>query len=282
MTDIRSGELSVLLLESPFHKDETVQALSAAIKAGMACLFGKEDGSSVYAGIDALPEKALDLLAVELRSPYYSGDMDISVKRGIIKKSLEWNTRAGTPAAVRELIRTVFGSGDIVEWFDYEEPPYTPGTFDIHTSEVLSEDIIKQFLFIIDRVKNVRSHIRRIWIHQDIPCRPYIGCALQATSCLFLASPPEREGQEARRKIHPGATVSIVPDGLIARRAGMPGIEAAGHIYAGAGARGALVQRIISFLESGGVQCRASIYAGSAVGTMPEVFMSTQEDTGNG
>ena len=38
--------------------------------------------------IDELPERILDVLAVELRTPYYQESMNLETKRNIIKRTL--------------------------------------------------------------------------------------------------------------------------------------------------------------------------------------------------
>lgn len=121
----------------------------------------------VYHFIDSAPESVLDLLAVELRSLYYSDTLSINKKREIVKNTLRWHAQAGTPGAVAEMIKIVFGEGEVVEWPDFDEPPYTPGTFDIVTNARLTPDILEYFISIIDRVKNVRSHLRRILIKRE-------------------------------------------------------------------------------------------------------------------
>ena len=118
--------------------------------------------------IDELPERILDVLAVELRTPYYQESMNLETKRNIIKRTLLWHTKAGTPSAVSELIEIVFGEGRTEEWFDYTEGPYTPGTFDIITNARMTEEMANYFLSIIQRVKNTRSHIRRILVEREM------------------------------------------------------------------------------------------------------------------
>ena len=55
--------------------------------------------------------------------------------------------------AVAEMVKIVFGEGEVVEWPDFDEPPYTPGTFDIVTNAQLTPDILEYFVSVIDRVK---------------------------------------------------------------------------------------------------------------------------------
>lgn len=167
MIKLYDGQITDLLPEK-IAKDVETRCLSYAIQQEHQRLLRLADRTRTLAVIDELPEKILDVLAVELRTPYYQEDMDVETKRNIIKRTLLWHTKAGTPSAVAELIEIVFGEGDVVEWFNFDEPPYTPGTFDIITNARMTEEIATYFLSIIQRVKNTRSHIRRILIERGI------------------------------------------------------------------------------------------------------------------
>ena len=114
--------------------------------------------------IDRLEEEILDYLAVELRAMYYDQSLPIESKRELIRGAYSaWYMKAGTPAAVGELVQTVFGEGEVVEWFDTEASPYT---FDIVTNAPLTENILDDFERIISRVKNQRSHLRRVLVNR--------------------------------------------------------------------------------------------------------------------
>jgi hypothetical protein len=75
----------------------------------------------------------------------------------------------------------VFGQGEVVEWFDFEEEPKTPGTFDIVTNARMTEDISERFLSIIQRVKNTRSHLRNISINRDADLKERAGALSEST-----------------------------------------------------------------------------------------------------
>ena len=159
MIKLYDGQITDLLPEK-IAKDINTRCLSFAIQQEHQRLLRLTNKTRTLSVIDELPEKILDILAVELRTPYYQESMNLEMKRNIIKKTLGWHTKAGTPSAVEELIKIVFGEGKVVEWFNYDEPPYTPGTFDIITNAKMTEETINYFLSIIQRVKNTRSHIR--------------------------------------------------------------------------------------------------------------------------
>lgn len=185
MTDLYNGELLDLLKDSSFADNVEVQCLSYALKKETQRMLDTADSTLTSAWIDKLPEKILDVLAVELRAAYYDENYPIETKRMVIKNTLKWYMKAGTPEAVNEFITSVFGHGGIVEWFDYTEAPYTPGTFDIIADSDITEDAVARFTEMIENIKNVRSHIRHIIFQRVYEKTIWTGVG---------ATPPEQEG----------------------------------------------------------------------------------------
>lgn len=172
MINLPEGELWDYL-PATMKNDVDMICLSYAIRKETERLVKYRKAAMIYRFIDSVPEPILDLLAVELRSLYYSDALPVETKRGIVKSTLRWHMQAGTPGAVAEMVRIVFGEGEVVEWPDFDEPPYTPGTFDIVTNARLTPDILEYFTSVIDRVKNARSHLRRILINREWPLQEY-------------------------------------------------------------------------------------------------------------
>ena len=163
MISLYDGQITDLLPWKMAQSTE-VRCISYAVQQEHQRMLRLAAHTRTMAVIDELPERILDVLAVELRTPYYQESMDLETKRNIIKRTLLWHTKAGTPSAVSELIEIVFGEGRTEEWFNYTEGPFTPGTFDIITNARMTEEMATYFLSIIQRVKNTRSHIRRILV----------------------------------------------------------------------------------------------------------------------
>lgn len=179
MTKLYDGQVADLLQNAGRYNPEII-ALSYAVLQEKRRIIAMADRTRTMAMIDLLPEDILDTLAVELRSPYYAGDLPVEKKREIIKNTLIWYSKAGTPAALEELIFVLFGQGEVVEWFDFTEPPNTPGTFDIVTDSKMTEGIVEQFLQIIRRVKNTRSHLRRVLVERTGTMQEYAGAGAVA------------------------------------------------------------------------------------------------------
>ncbi len=237
MIKISEGEL-LDLLPSQLKNDTDMICLSYALKCAVDSLLVYERQTMTDNFIDSLPEKILDVLAVELRSPYYLDSMDIETKRSVIKKTLIWHTKAGTPYAVSEMIEAIFGEGELVEWFNFTEGSRDPGYFDIVTNARMTEDIVESFMNIIKRVKNERSHIRRILINRSVEHPEWVGWGATSSPKRPVINSPAISRDVESDQRH-GATVSSSPkvgviNGYEARET-----EAEGQEYAGATAQSA-------------------------------------------
>ena len=189
MIKFRDGEM-LDLLPPCFKEDPDWIAFSYALKMGMSKMLDFAEHTKMYAAIDSQPEEILDYMAVELRSPYYEESADIVTKRKIIKNTMKWYMKAGTKASVDELVETVIGTGKVVEWFDFEGGPGTPGTFDIETEDFLTEDIYDRLEKIIERQKDLTSHLRRILAKREGESDIYVGMAMKQTKYSY---PVEQE-----------------------------------------------------------------------------------------
>lgn len=190
------------------EKDPEIQALSYALQQQFKKLKAYADKTQCYSDVDDLDEEILDYFAVEMRSMYYEQDLEIERKREIVKNTLKWYTYAGVPATAAEMVGVVFGSGKIVEWFNYDEPPFTPGTFDIITSARLTPDIIEQLNAMIRKAKNVRSHIRKVTIVRDVHSAMHLAAfqtAVQECTVLNII----REDKEAGQAVYAATAAGI-------------------------------------------------------------------------
>lgn len=163
LTDILPGNIA---------KNPEVCALSYALQCGTQILHHYYQKLYIYSDISRQPEEILDLLAAELRTQYYSSDLSLDVKRQLVRNSLVWYMTAGTPAAVEELVSSVFGEGEVSEWFEYGDLPFY---FKIKTDTALTPDINNFFIDMIQKVKNTRSHLRSIEIHRIVDQNLYAG-----------------------------------------------------------------------------------------------------------
>lgn len=174
MINLRDADITKLM-PPLLAKDIDFRCIAYAVQKEHQRIMALANATRLMSMIDDVPEHILDLLAIELRSPYYLETLDVEVKRYIVKRTLIWHQKAGTPNAVNELITIAFGEGHVVEWFDFTEPPFTPGTFDIVTNATLTADSVAYFNKIIYRVKNTRSHLRKVIVIRKFLSNIYSG-----------------------------------------------------------------------------------------------------------
>lgn len=124
MTSLRDSQIADILPDILKYRPD-VQAVSYAIRMQIARIYDLSQRCRMLAGIDAIGEDVLDLLAIELQSIYYDTSLPIDKKRDIIRSTLRWHWYGGTKASVEDYIRTIFGGGDVTEWYEYGGSPYT-------------------------------------------------------------------------------------------------------------------------------------------------------------
>lgn len=123
--------------------------------------------------INGLSSEWVDALAWQWSAPFYDQSLLIEQKRELVSKALAWHRRRGTPSAVEELVTTIFGSGEVQEWWEYGGQP---GYFKVRTSDPsATADKATQFLAAINSVKNARSWLESIEITTEGTTRLYYG-----------------------------------------------------------------------------------------------------------
>ncbi len=180
MTRLIQGELLDLIPE-PLKSDTDVIAISYALQMAMAELLKYSVNTRMYADVDHVSEDILDYMAVEMRLAYYDESFSVETKRELIKNSFISYMEAGTKTSVQDLITTVFGYGEVVEWFDFTEGEQIPGYFDIETGAQLTPELFEMFTKVIESVKNESSHLRRIGIEREIDGNLYLGTGVIAS-----------------------------------------------------------------------------------------------------
>ena len=191
----------------PDKESPQIQALSYAMQRALQRVKAYADQAMCYSDVDKLPESILDYFAVEMRAMYYEQNLPLKQKREIVKNTLKWYTYAGTPATVADMVTVIFGEGKVVEWFDYTDPPYTPGTFDIITSARLTPDILEKLESMIEMAKHVRSHIRGVVIIRDVHSAAHMAihqvCVQECTVLNIV-----REDNESGQNLYAAALAS--------------------------------------------------------------------------
>lgn len=112
------------LLPNIISRDEKLDALARITADLLDSQYAYMDLVDLYAHIDTLPESLLDILARDLKVDWWNNDYTIEEKRATLKSSWIVHKRLGTKGAVVDALSNVYGSADLVEWFDYDGEPY--------------------------------------------------------------------------------------------------------------------------------------------------------------
>ena len=123
MIKLSGSRFTDIMPENLASQVET-KAFAYAVGRQIEKLCAYSDAARTYAAIATMPEWLLDYMAVELRTPSYDENYSLKTKRALIQWSLLFYTQMGTPAAVNRIIETIFETGYIEEWYEYDGDPH--------------------------------------------------------------------------------------------------------------------------------------------------------------
>lgn len=179
------NEVSLMdLLPPNLTRDAGVAAAAAALDEEFRKVLGLVSDLSYFSRLDNLSSEEADELAWQFHVDFYDPNMPLDTKRALVKNSFAWHRRKGTPSAVEELISTVFGDGEIEEWYEFGGDP---GTFRVITSNADATDTqAEQFMAALDTIKRASAHLDAIQVSvaDDMPV--YFGFAVHTGSYLTV------------------------------------------------------------------------------------------------
>ena len=123
MIKLSGSRFTDIMPENLASQVET-KAFAYAVGRQIEKLCAYSDAARTYAAIATMPEWLLDYMAVELRTPSYDENYSLKTNRALIQGSLLFYTQMGTPAAVNRIIETIFETGYIEEWYEYDGDPH--------------------------------------------------------------------------------------------------------------------------------------------------------------
>lgn len=168
------------LLPQFMRDDDAVRGLAAAIDEIVPDLAASIDKLSTWNHIDEMSDTELDELALELNIPWYDTTASLAIKREVVKNSDKVYKHIGTKWAVENIIRTYFGDGYIMEWFEYEGEP---GHFRVYSSNPsLNNERLAEFLTLLNKTKRASAKLDGISITLDAELALAAGVALHEVS----------------------------------------------------------------------------------------------------
>lgn len=141
--------------------DSRMQALSRVVADELQENARLIKNNIIYARIDELPEKILDVLAYDLHIDWYNYDYPVQIKRDLIKTSVKVHKKLGTVYAVETALRTLYPNAEIKEWFEYGGESFLFRIIiDISLSRITPE--VREILRVINTYKRLTAHLEKI------------------------------------------------------------------------------------------------------------------------
>lgn len=169
------------------EKSIETHCLSYALYQAMRLVQTYTERLVVYKNLDNLPSNILDYLAMEKSLPYYDSSFPIDVKRQLLRDCYDDMASRGTTGAVEKMLRSIFASGSVVEWFDFTTGDKTPGYFDISIgNEYIDQNSFTKFVRILKDAKNVSRHLRSVRENNDSLYNSYVLTRTMLTDCILI------------------------------------------------------------------------------------------------
>ena len=141
-------------LPSSISQDDRIQNLANAISNNMNVIEQIIPLDAIYANIDSIPKKLLDVLAWQFHADIYNDIADIEGKRALVKASIKYHRYKGTPYALMQAVTKVIPEAELLEWYEYQGNPYY---FRLKTGPIGSKQEVAELINALRDAKNVRS-----------------------------------------------------------------------------------------------------------------------------
>ncbi|MEG1987977.1 MAG: phage tail protein I [Oscillibacter sp.] len=208
-----SGSRFTDILPENMASQPEAQAFAAAVGQQVKKLCAYSDGIRVWAAIDSVPEKVLNYMAIELRTPGYDENFPIGTKRKLVSGTIEFHMKMGTVYAVKTALGSVHPQSEIEEWFQYDGKPFHFRVVLDVTSSKAPEDYFT-IQKAVDCCKRLSAHMESL-IYQ---CRALVQITI-TTDAFFNTSAAVGRGNcgtTPQRSVRAGLTeknVAIYTDG---------------------------------------------------------------------
>lgn len=153
------------ILPDSIKSDQRIKNISEILDRELASINKSIEKLLIIPNVDNLESDLLDELAYAFHVDFYKNDLSIEKKRELVKESLFIHMKKGTPGAVEDLIKKIFGNGKVIEWFEYGGIPHR---FKVKTSnrEAVDQKAL-EFLEAINSVKRLSSKLEEVVISQS-------------------------------------------------------------------------------------------------------------------
>jgi phage tail P2-like protein len=172
------------LLPSSLKNDERTVAVAEAANEQIQCIDVQRELLHILANMDWSEEDIVELLAWQWHVDFWDDSLSLAAKRTLVKNSIPWHRRKGTPAVVEEMARLILGSAKIAEWFEYGGKPCF---FRIECTDLIQDTAtFDRVTELVSAVKNVRSWLEDILVYRERKMYLYFGGAQRIAKTMTI------------------------------------------------------------------------------------------------
>lgn len=186
-------------LPPTLKQDSDLLAIGKTLSEELQKLAKEYDQLLIYARMDELPEKMIDLLAYDFHVDWYDYRLSLDKKRKMLKDSMMVHRHLGTRYGVEKVLQSVFEKVTILEWFE-QTPQGKPFTFKLAldaSDSGVSKEIQKELVRQLSTYKNLRSHLEEIGIILFQEGKTFVGAFGTSTQNINIQPrqhPPKQQG----------------------------------------------------------------------------------------
>ena len=229
----------------------------------------------IYPAIDMLGSELINTLAIQMHCDFYDDTLPLEVRRNLVKNSIAWHRIKGTPAAVEQMIQTVYQTGVVEEWFEYGGEPFF---FKVNLGDSpITTQKIKNLIKMINVSKNVRSWLEMLRFSKSADLIKYL-CCFADVHKKYEITPRVEQGDEISSSIFVSGHSSL-HQGVDIRVQQITSADIDGKIRLGgsmtANGNVNLLHKLVSDSDT-----LANVYVGAHASNNQNVCISHRCDTG--
>lgn len=179
-------EVSLLdLIPSNLKEDPDLVAAAKSLDQQYLITVNQVNKVILLPNVDKINDHALlDILAWQTHLDFYDSTLPIETKRELIKKAPSFHRKKGTPAAVEELITTLFDEGKVEEWFEYDGEPYTFRVVTNNSS--VTNERAQDFIKALNSVKRLSTRLEKVVISQKESMNQYFAGVVHSGENMLI------------------------------------------------------------------------------------------------
>lgn len=164
MLDMKDTQIKQTLPES-IKYDQKVNDICDSIQAEFDAANKDSLLVLLLPRLNELSEALIDELAWQFHVDFYRDNFPLETKRNLVRTAIERHRKKGTPAAVEEIVRTVYQDAEVEEWWEWDDgEPYWFRIL-MTAKDPAPPLSLSEVLTLVEEYKSFRSHLDGVYYH---------------------------------------------------------------------------------------------------------------------